>query len=69
MQYYKDKMFFNEMGSKGKPDQVFLSSLLKTTMGEIVDARNVEASSSSVGLSLGGGVGMFHGNLIKYVWK
>jgi len=31
MQYYKDKVFFNEMGSEGKTGQVILSNLLNTT--------------------------------------
>jgi len=31
MQYYKEKIFFNEIGSEGKTGQVILSNLLNTT--------------------------------------
>ena len=53
----------------GKQDKAYMAVDLKvidTTTGEIVDARTVEASSSSGGLSLGGGVGEFRGGLSKY---
>jgi curli biogenesis system outer membrane secretion channel CsgG len=53
----------------GKKEKAYMAVDLKvidTTTGEIVDARTVEASSSSGGLSLGGGVGIFSGNLSKY---
>jgi len=53
----------------GKKDKAYIAVDLKvidTETGEIADARTVEASSSSGGLSLGGGVGMFHGSLSQY---
>ena len=53
----------------GKKEKAYMAVDLKvidTTTGEIVDARTVEASSSSGGLSLGGGVGDFRGNLSSY---
>jgi len=53
----------------GKKEQAYIAVDLKvidTETGEIVDARTVEATSSSSGLSLGGGVGIFHGDLAQY---
>ncbi len=53
----------------GKKEKAYMAVDLKvidTETGEIVDARTVEASSSSGGLSLGGGSGIFHGSLSKY---
>jgi curli biogenesis system outer membrane secretion channel CsgG len=53
----------------GKKDKAYIAVDLKvidTETGEIVDARTIEASSSSGGLSLGGGVGMFSGSLSQY---
>lgn len=53
----------------GKKKKAYIAVDLKvidTTTGEIVDSRTVEASSSSGGLSVGGGVGMFSGSLSKH---
>jgi len=53
----------------GKKEKAYMAVDLKvidTTTGEIVDARTVEASSSSGGLNLGGHVGAFHGSLSNY---
>ena len=53
----------------GKNDKAYMAVDLKvidTTTGEIVDARTVEASSSSYGLELGASVRGVHGNLGKY---
>ena len=53
----------------GRQDKAYIAVDLKvidTTTGEIVDARTVEASSTSGGLSLGGGVGIFRGDFSKY---
>lgn len=53
----------------GKKDKAYMAVDLKvidTTTAEIVDARTVEASSSSGGLNLGGGIGDFSGSLGKY---
>ncbi len=53
----------------GKKEKAYMAVDLKvidTTTGEIVDARTVEASASSGGLSLGGSVGEFSGSLSKY---
>jgi curli biogenesis system outer membrane secretion channel CsgG len=53
----------------GKKEKAYIAVDLKvidTTTGEIEDARTVEASSSSGGLNLGGGVGIFHGSLSQY---
>lgn len=53
----------------GKKTKAYIAVDLKvidTTTGEIVDARTVEASSSSGGLSIGGGVGEFSGSLSRY---
>ena len=50
----------------GKSEKAYMAVDLKvidTTTGEIIDARTVEASSSSGGLSLGGHVGIFSGSL------
>jgi curli biogenesis system outer membrane secretion channel CsgG len=53
----------------GKKEKAYMAvdvKVIDTTTGEIVDARTVEASSSSGGLSLGGGIGNFSGSLSKY---
>lgn len=53
----------------GKNDKAYMAVDLKvidTTTGEIVDARTVEASSSSFGLALGASVGSVSGNLGQY---
>jgi curli biogenesis system outer membrane secretion channel CsgG len=53
----------------GKKEKAYIAVDLKvidTTTGEIADSRTVEASSSSGGLSLAGGVGIFSGSLSKY---
>ncbi len=53
----------------GKSDKAYMAVDLKvidTTTGEIVDARTVEASSSSSGLALGANLGIVSGNLGKY---
>lgn len=53
----------------GKKEKAYMAVDLKvidTTTGEIVEARTVEASSSSGGLSLSGGVGILSGSLSKY---
>lgn len=53
----------------GKKTKAYIAVDLKvidTETGEIVDSRTVEASSSSGGLSVGGGVGMFSGSLSRY---
>ncbi len=53
----------------GKKEKAYIAVDLKvidTTTGEIADARTVEASSSSGGLSLGGHVGAFSGGLSQY---
>ncbi|MEJ2685119.1 MAG: CsgG/HfaB family protein [Candidatus Sulfobium sp.] len=53
----------------GKKTKAYIAVDLKvidTETGEIVDARTIEASSSSGGLNLGGGVGMFSGSLSQY---
>lgn len=53
----------------GKKEKAYMAVDLKvidTTTGEIADARTVEASSSSGGLSLGGHVGAFSGGLSQY---
>ncbi len=53
----------------GKSDKAYMAVDLKvidTTTGEIVDARTVEASSSSSGLALGASIGVVSGNLGKY---
>ncbi len=53
----------------GKNDKAYMAVDLKvidTTTGEIVDARTVEANSSSFGLALGASVGSVSGNLGKY---
>jgi len=53
----------------GKSDKAYMAVDLKvidTTTGEIVDARTVEASSSSSGLALGASIGFVSGNLGKY---
>jgi curli biogenesis system outer membrane secretion channel CsgG len=52
-----------------KSDKAYMAVDLKvidTTTGEIVDARTVEASSSSTGLALGASVGGVSGNLGQY---
>ncbi|MBI5594207.1 MAG: CsgG/HfaB family protein [Deltaproteobacteria bacterium] len=53
----------------GKNDKAYMAVDLKvidTTTGEIVDARTVEASSSSFGVAVGASVGSVSGNLGKY---
>jgi curli biogenesis system outer membrane secretion channel CsgG len=53
----------------GKNDKAYMAVDLKvidTTTGEIVDARTVEASSTSYGLALGASVGSVSGNLGNY---
>jgi curli biogenesis system outer membrane secretion channel CsgG len=53
----------------GKQEKAYIAVDLKVidaTTGEIVDSRTIEASSTSGGLSLGGGVGMFSGSLSQY---
>jgi curli biogenesis system outer membrane secretion channel CsgG len=53
----------------GKKEKAYMSVDLKvidTDTGEIVDARTVEATSESGGLSLGVSRGIFSGNLGKY---
>lgn len=53
----------------GKQEKAYMAVDLKvidTTTGEIVDARTVEATSTSGGLSFGGHVGGFSGSLSKY---
>jgi len=53
----------------GKNDKAYMAVDLKvidTTTGEIVDARTVEANSSSFGLALGASVGSVSGSLGKY---
>ncbi|MEJ2695566.1 MAG: CsgG/HfaB family protein [Candidatus Sulfobium sp.] len=53
----------------GKKDKAYIAVDLKvidTGTAEIVDARTIEASSSSGGLRLGGGVGIFSGSLSRY---
>lgn len=53
----------------GKKEKAYMAVDLKvidTTTGEIADARTVEASSASGGLSLGGHVGNFSGGLAQY---
>lgn len=53
----------------GKKEKAYMAvdvKLIDTTTGEIVDARTVEASSSSGGLNLGVGRGIFSGSLSKY---
>jgi curli biogenesis system outer membrane secretion channel CsgG len=53
----------------GKKDKAYMAIDLKVidaTTGEIVDARTVEANSSSGGLNLSGGIGIFSGSLGKY---
>jgi curli biogenesis system outer membrane secretion channel CsgG len=53
----------------GKKDKAYIAVDLKvidTETGEIVDARTIEASSSSGGLNLGAGVGIFSGSLSQY---
>ncbi|MBI5100632.1 MAG: penicillin-binding protein activator LpoB [Nitrospirae bacterium] len=53
----------------GKSEKAYMAVDLKiidTTTGEIVDARTVEATSSSSGLNLAGHVGIFSGSLGKY---
>lgn len=53
----------------GKKEKVYMAvdvKVIDTTTGEVVDARTVEASSSSGGLSLGASKGIFSGDLSKY---
>lgn len=53
----------------GKKDKAYIAVDLKvisTETSEIVDARTIEASSESSGLSIGGGFGFFSGNLANY---
>jgi curli biogenesis system outer membrane secretion channel CsgG len=53
----------------GKKDKAYMAVDLKvidTTTGEIVDARTVEASSSSGGLDLGASISGFSGSLSQY---
>lgn len=53
----------------GKQSKAYMAVDLKVidaTTAEIIDSRSVEANSSSGGLALGGGVGIFRGNLSKY---
>jgi curli biogenesis system outer membrane secretion channel CsgG len=53
----------------GKKEKAYIAVDLKVIdaeTGEIADSRTVEASSSSGGLSLGGGVGEFSGSLATY---
>jgi curli biogenesis system outer membrane secretion channel CsgG len=53
----------------GKNDKAYMAVDLKvidTTTGEIVDARTIEASSTSYGLALGASVGSVSGNLGNY---
>jgi curli biogenesis system outer membrane secretion channel CsgG len=53
----------------GKKEKAYMAVDLKvidTTTGEIADARTVEASSSSGGLSLGGHIGILSGGLSQY---
>jgi curli biogenesis system outer membrane secretion channel CsgG len=53
----------------GKKEKAYIAVDLKVIdaeTGEIADSRTVEASSSSGGLSLGGGVGEFSGSLASY---
>jgi len=53
----------------GKQTKAYIAVDLKVidaTTAEVIDARSIEANSSSGGLSLGAGVGMFSGNLSKY---
>ncbi len=53
----------------GKKEKAYIAVDLKvidTTTGEVADARTVEATSSSGGLSFGGHVGDFHGGLASY---
>jgi len=53
----------------GKKEKAYMAvdvKLIDTTTGEIADARTVEASSSSGGLSLGASSGIFSGSLSKY---
>lgn len=53
----------------GKKEKAYIAVDLKvidTTTGEIADARTVEASSSSGGLSFGGHIGVLSGGLSQY---
>jgi len=53
----------------GRQDKAYIAVDLKvidTTSGEIADARTIEATSKSGGLSLGGHIGGFSGSLSKY---
>lgn len=53
----------------GRQDKAYMAVDLKvidTTTGEIVESRTVEGSSTSSGLNVGGGYGMFSGGLSKY---
>jgi curli biogenesis system outer membrane secretion channel CsgG len=57
---------FNIGGSKSKAYIAVDLKIIDATTAEIVDARTVEANSSSGGLGFGGGIGIFSGNLSKY---
>lgn len=57
---------FSIGGSQSKAYMAVDLKVINTTTGEIADARTVEATSTSGGLSLGGHAGGFSGGLSKY---
>ena len=53
----------------GKKESAYIAvdvKLINVETGEIVDSRTIEANSSSGGIRIGGGIGMFGGSLGKY---